>query len=117
MAAKIRITQSQTDLDNAADISHEIEDGPTPLRVRKKQQQNADLLRIAVKLFRRRGYEQTRMEDIAVQASVSTKTVYNYFPTKQQLLIALLNQDRVRMQMAYEKVVRDRKSTRLNSSH
>src|SRR3546814_3822764 len=105
MAAKIRITQSQTDLDNAADISYQIEDGPTPLRVRKKQQQNADLLRIAVKLFRRRGYEQTRMEDIAVQASVSTKTVYNYFPTKQQLLIALLNQDRVRMQMAYEKVV------------
>lgn len=45
------------------------------------------------------------MEDIAARASVSTKTVYNYFPTKQQLLIAFLDQDRVRMKAAYEKVV------------
>jgi len=79
---------------------------PASLRERKKKRQHADLLRIAIRLFRQHGYEQTRMEDIAARASVSTKTVYNYFPTKQQLLIAFLDEDRVRMKAAYEKVVR-----------
>jgi AcrR family transcriptional regulator len=80
-------------------------DPATSLRERKKARQRAELLVTTAELFRRHGYEQTRMEDIAARASVSTKTVYNYFPTKQRVLIELLDQDRVRLQAAYEDVL------------
>lgn len=75
------------------------------LRARKKIEQRADLLRIASDLFRRRGYEETRVEDIAVHADVSTKTVYNYFSSKQAILAALLNEDRRNLAAVYEQVV------------
>lgn len=81
--------------------------GTQSLRARKKLQQRSDLLRIAAELFRERGYEDTRIEDIAIHADVSTKTVYNYFPTKQTILIGLLSEDRRNLRSAYEAVVRN----------
>ena len=76
------------------------------LRARKKQAQQRALLDAAANLFRRRGYEATRMEDVAAHAAVSTKTVYNYFPTKQGLIVGLLNRDRDRLRHDYERVLR-----------
>ena len=75
------------------------------LRARKKIEQRAELLRIASDLFRRRSFDETRMEDIAARADVSTKTVYNYFFNKQAILAALLNDDRRNLMAAYEQVV------------
>lgn len=77
------------------------------LRDRKKARQRAMLLQAAAELFRERGYDRTRMEDIATLAEVSTPTVYNYFATKQGILIELLNQDRLEMQELVEAVLRD----------
>ena len=77
-----------------------------PLRTRKKEAQHRALLDSAADLFRRRGYEATRMEDIAALAEVSTKTVYNYFPTKQWLIVGLLDRDRDRLRSDYERVLR-----------
>jgi AcrR family transcriptional regulator len=77
------------------------------LRDRKKARQRAELLQAAAELFREKGYERTRMEDIAVLADVSTPTVYNYFATKQGILVELLTQDRVEMQEPVEAVLRD----------
>jgi len=62
------------------------------LRVRKKARQRAELLQAAADLFRQNGYEPTRMDDVANRAGVSTPTVYNYFSTKQQILIEILRQ-------------------------
>lgn len=76
------------------------------LRKRKKQAQQGALLDAAAELFRRRGYEATRMEDVAARAEVSTKTVYNYFPTKQGLIVGLLDRDRERLRSDYERVLR-----------
>lgn len=59
------------------------------LRERKKQAQRARLLSAAIDLFRTKGYEQTRMEQIAQCAGVTPPTLYSYFPTKQALLLAL----------------------------
>lgn len=80
---------------------------PASLRSRKKARQRAELVRIAQLLFREKGYDATRMDDIATRAEVATKTVYNYFATKQDLLIALLDEDRHRSETAYEAVVDD----------
>jgi AcrR family transcriptional regulator len=76
------------------------------LRERKKERQRTDLLRVGAELFRKNGYDQTRMEDIAAQAEVSPKTIYNYFPSKEKLLVALLDSDRMQQREAYERVVR-----------
>jgi len=80
--------------------------GSGGLRALKKSRQRADLLCIAAQLFRIKGYESTRIEDIAAQADVSAKTVYNYFATKEKILIQLLTDDRERLTAAYEAVVR-----------
>jgi AcrR family transcriptional regulator len=77
------------------------------LRLRKKARQRAELITIAIERFRQQGYELTRIEDIAEAAEVSTKTVYNYFPTKQKILLELLTVDRLRLRTAYEKVLSD----------
>jgi AcrR family transcriptional regulator len=76
------------------------------LRDRKKARQRTELLQAAAELFREKGYERTRMEDIATLADVSTPTVYNYFSTKQGILAELLTQDRLEMQAPVEAVLR-----------
>lgn len=63
------------------------------LRDRKKARQREALVDAAIDLFRDRGFEQTRIEDIAEAADVSVPTVYNYFPTKQQLLLAIVRRN------------------------
>ncbi|WP_320508827.1 TetR/AcrR family transcriptional regulator [Dongia soli] len=75
------------------------------LRDRKKAQQRLDLIEVAVRLFKKRGYEAVRMEDIASKAEVSTKTVYNYFPTKRDILIEFLVADRERAISEFERII------------
>lgn len=77
------------------------------LRSRKKAQQRIQILDAAMLLLRDRGYDRTRIEDVARVADVSLKTVYNYFPSKQALLIELLRADRARLLEAYEAVARN----------
>jgi AcrR family transcriptional regulator len=76
-----------------------------PLRDRKKIQQRAALIQIALKLFRDKGFEDTRMEDIAGLADVSTPTVYNYFTNKRDVLVEVLKQDRLDSKELFEKIV------------
>lgn len=40
----------------------------------------------ALDLFCEEGYESARLTDIAYSANVSTRTLYNYFPTKESIL-------------------------------
>jgi len=56
------------------------------LRARKKQEAKQKISAAAARLFKRRGYENVRMIDIARAADVSEQTVYNYFPTKEHLI-------------------------------
>ena len=64
--------------------------GGLSLRARKKQQARERILSAARQLIAANGYEQTRMRDIAARAELSYQTLYNYFPTKGQILAALL---------------------------
>lgn len=79
----------------------------TPLRDRKKATQRINLLRVAYELFRKDGFDQVRLEDIAFHANVSVPTFYNYFSNKRDLLIAILMQDRKDGAPAYEKILAD----------
>jgi AcrR family transcriptional regulator len=56
------------------------------LRERKKRQTREAITRAAWKLFARRGFDAVTVADIARAAKVSEKTVFNYFPTKEDLV-------------------------------
>jgi AcrR family transcriptional regulator len=56
------------------------------LRERKKQQTRQLLERTARRLFAARGFEQVSVAEIARAADVSEATVFNYFPTKEDLI-------------------------------
>lgn len=62
----------------------------TGLRARKKAQREARILDAALSLFRAHGFEDARIEQIAEMAELSIGTVYNYFPTKGDLLVAIV---------------------------
>ncbi len=49
-----------------------------------------DIMAAAELLFGRSGYESTTMAEIANRAGVSRPTVFNYFRTKEELLLALV---------------------------
>src|SRR5277367_2308042 len=56
------------------------------LREEKKAEQRRAILDAAIALFRRRGYDQTRVQDIIDRLRISEATFFNYFPTKDALL-------------------------------
>jgi AcrR family transcriptional regulator len=56
------------------------------LRERKKQQTRELIAETARRLFAERGFERVSVAEIARAADVSEKTVFNYFPTKEDLV-------------------------------
>ncbi len=61
------------------------------LRERKRQQTRRELIRAAMRLFEERGYEETTVAEIASAAGVSTKTFFNYFASKDEVLFPHLS--------------------------
>jgi AcrR family transcriptional regulator len=55
------------------------------LRERKKQKTRETISQVALRLFAERGYEETTIADIAEAAEVSPRTVFAYFPTKEDI--------------------------------
>jgi AcrR family transcriptional regulator len=58
----------------------------TGLRERKKQQTRDQIARVAMKLFLKRGFDAVTVAEVAKAANVSEKTVFNYFPAKEDLV-------------------------------
>jgi AcrR family transcriptional regulator len=55
------------------------------LRERKKQQTRQQLAETARRLFVERGFDAVTVADVAKEADVAVATVFNYFPTKEDL--------------------------------
>jgi AcrR family transcriptional regulator len=75
------------------------------LRERKKHQARQEILRAAHRLIQDGGYTSTRMRDIAAAADVSYQTLYNYFPTKGLILLAILTETADHISTAISTVV------------
>ncbi|MBV7487511.1 TetR/AcrR family transcriptional regulator [Pseudomonas sp. PDM30] len=61
---------------------------PKRLTDRKRQA----IIQAAINEFRANGFEITSMDKIAATAGVSKRTVYNHFPSKEELFAEILNQ-------------------------
>jgi AcrR family transcriptional regulator len=56
------------------------------LRERKKARLRQQIVETALRLFRERGYERTRIEDIVQALEISQPTFFRYFPSKDAVL-------------------------------
>src|SRR6266436_2144662 len=57
------------------------------LRERKKQKTRESIQRTALRLFEKQGYEETTIEEVAAAAEISPSTFFNYFPTKEDVVL------------------------------
>lgn len=60
------------------------------LRERKKQRTREHIAQVARELFAARGFDAVSVSEIAREADVAQKTVFNYFPTKEALVFQRL---------------------------
>lgn len=64
--------------------------GRPPLAERRKENARLDIARAAVELFAERGVEGVSAADIAESVSISTRTLWRYFPSKEECVAPLL---------------------------
>ncbi|MEN9865242.1 MAG: hypothetical protein RL748_832 [Pseudomonadota bacterium] len=63
---------------------------PTPQKLTERKREA--IMQAAIAEFRDHGFDATSMDKIAAQAQVSKRTVYNHFPSKDDLFAAILLQ-------------------------
>lgn len=59
-------------------------------RDREKKVREGEIILAAERIFRLKGYENTSMDDIALEAQFTKRTLYQYFASKENLLFAVL---------------------------
>lgn len=62
----------------------------TPRRERKKAAVRAQIVAAAIELFSRRGLAEVTVDEIADAADVGKGTIYNYFATKEDIVVAYM---------------------------
>ena len=62
-------------------------------REEKAQQKHLRIIKVGLRRFEQKGFEQTTMEEIARGAEVSLSTLYRSFPTKESILLAAFKED------------------------
>jgi AcrR family transcriptional regulator len=64
----------------------------SPTRQRRKEARPQELLEAALALFVEKGFSATRSEEVAARAGVSKGTLYLYYPSKEELLKAVIRE-------------------------
>jgi AcrR family transcriptional regulator len=70
------------------------------LRERKKQKTRDTIIEVALELFAKQGYEHTTIAQIADAADVSPRTIFAYFPSKEDILFCDLPEIQERLARA-----------------
>ncbi|WP_071795008.1 TetR/AcrR family transcriptional regulator [Natronohydrobacter thiooxidans] len=69
-----------------------LDDSATGLRDRKKARRRDEIIAVARDLFARNGIDATTINDIAQACDISAPTVFNYFGSKDGILIAIIDE-------------------------
>jgi AcrR family transcriptional regulator len=78
-------------------------------RPRREDNRGRDVLAAAVELFASRGFDATSIRDIAAEAQVQPASVYYHYPSKEALLVAIV--DRAAAQVAEQLAAAAARST------
>src|SRR5579859_2447063 len=65
-----------------------------------EQQRRAQILAAAMACFARQGYHATSMDDVVRESGLSVGAIYSYFPSKEELFLAL-SDERAEQTLAY----------------
>ncbi len=76
-------------------------------REQQKHGRERRILLAATHLFSTKGYAQTTMEDVAASARLAVGTLYNYFRSKSELLLAILRRETEELLAAAQQRVDD----------
>ena len=68
------------------------QDAEPGLRDRKKARRREDIIAAAIELFGKKGVDATTIADIAEACDVSAPTIFNYFGSKDGILVALVEE-------------------------
>ena len=55
------------------------------------EQREAQILEAALAVFSRKGFDKATVPDIAREAGIAVGTIYNYFPSKRDVLVTIIN--------------------------
>lgn len=58
---------------------------------RRKEETRQKIIDVAMNLFYRQGFDSTTLEQIAEEADIARKTLYNHFPIKEDIIVEHLN--------------------------
>jgi AcrR family transcriptional regulator len=73
-------------------IKDDADDGRSLRAAHQRSERRRELLAVALAVFAKRGYHQTRISDIIEAAGVARGTFYLYFPSKHAIFEALLDE-------------------------
>ena len=69
-------------------VAYQVTPSPAGLREAKKQRTRSALVRSALELFTRQGYDRTTVDEIAEMVNVSQRTFFRYFANKEEVAFA-----------------------------
>src|ERR1700741_1181628 len=81
-------------------------------RARRTAETRERLFRSALDLFAKKGFAETTVEDITEAADVGKGTFFNYFPSKDHILLAFGEMQLAKLRDAVEEARRGDESTR-----
>jgi len=87
------------------------------LKERQRQERAALILQAAEEVLAEKGYHDTSMDEIAARVGVAKGTVYLHFPSKEDLVFALFEQELVTSQQMIEQAVATTEPARAKLEH
>jgi AcrR family transcriptional regulator len=77
---------------------------PSSRRERHSAERRERLFRAALELFARKGFAETTVEDITNTADLGKGTFFNYFPSKEHILLAFGEMQLAKLQAAFDEM-------------
>ena len=80
------------------------QDPPSNRRERQSGERRERLFRSALDLFARKGFAETTVEDITNAADLGKGTFFNYFPSKEHIILAFAEMQLEKLKAAFEEM-------------